>query len=126
MQFILILLTTLTLGFSLLQCEKTKVANNSKSNNQTTTAGNNPNVKTRENTTAASTPQNPPSDNAPRISLADAKKDFDAGNVVFVDTRAESSYKQEHIKGAINVSMETVEMRYKELPKGKKIIAYCS
>lgn len=65
-------------------------------------------------------------DEAPRIALADAKKDFDAGNVVFVDTRAEATYKQEHIKGAINMPMEAVEARYKEIPTGKKIIAYCS
>ena len=65
-------------------------------------------------------------DDAPRITLADAKKDFDAGNVVFVDTRAESAYKSEHIKGAINMPMEAVELRYKEIPTGKKIIAYCS
>ena len=65
-------------------------------------------------------------DEAPRITLADAKKDFDAGNVVFVDTRAEATYKQEHIKGAINMPMEAVEARYKEIPTGKKIIAYCS
>jgi 3-mercaptopyruvate sulfurtransferase SseA len=65
-------------------------------------------------------------DDAPRISLADAKKDFDAGTAVFVDTRAESAYKQEHVKGAINLPMEAFEMRYKEIPAGKKIIAYCS
>ena len=65
-------------------------------------------------------------DDAPRINLADAKKDFDAGSAVFVDTRAETAFKSEHIKGAINVPMEAVEMRYKEIPTGKKIIAYCS
>ncbi|MDQ3711655.1 MAG: rhodanese-like domain-containing protein [Acidobacteriota bacterium] len=65
-------------------------------------------------------------DDAPRISLADAKKDFDAGNVVFVDTRAEAAYKNEHIKGSINITTESVETRYKEIPTDKKIIAYCS
>jgi predicted sulfurtransferase len=65
-------------------------------------------------------------DDAPRISLADAKKDFDAGNVVFVDTRAAVAYQQEHVKGAINIPMEAVETRYKEIPTDKKIIAYCS
>ncbi len=65
-------------------------------------------------------------DDAPRISLADAKKDFDAGNVIFVDTRAKSAYDTEHIKGAINMTNDAVESRYKELPTGKKIIAYCS
>ncbi len=67
-----------------------------------------------------------PADEAPRISLADAKKDFDAGNAVFVDTRAESAYKNEHIKGSLNLPMEAVEARYKEIPTDKKIIAYCS
>jgi|SRR5215213_6358081 len=83
------------------------------SSNSTKTAANQP--KTAEHT-----------DDAPRISLADAKKDFDSGNAVFVDTRAEIAYKAEHVKGSINVPMEAVEMRYKEIPTDKKIIAYCS
>ena len=65
-------------------------------------------------------------DNAPRITLADAKKDFDAGNVVFIDTRAKAAYDVEHIKGAINMTTDAVEARYKEIPTNKKIIAYCS
>jgi 3-mercaptopyruvate sulfurtransferase SseA len=65
-------------------------------------------------------------DDAPRITLADAKKDFDAGTAVFVDTRADAAYKNERIKGAINLTMGDVEARYKELPTNKKIIAYCS
>ncbi|HNQ15727.1 MAG TPA: rhodanese-like domain-containing protein [Pyrinomonadaceae bacterium] len=65
-------------------------------------------------------------DNAPRISLSEAKKEFDAGTAVFVDTRAESVYKQEHIKDAMNIPVEAVESKYKELPTDKKIIAYCS
>lgn len=87
-------------------------------------------VESAKTTTNAAAPQKTDehghADEAPRITLADAKKDFDAGNTVFVDTRAETSYKQEHIKGAINMPMETVETRYKEIPTGKKIIAYCS
>lgn len=66
------------------------------------------------------------SDEAPRISLADAKKDFDAGSAVFIDTRAETGFKTGHIKGAINIPMESFAVRYKEVPKDKKIIAYCS
>jgi predicted sulfurtransferase len=90
--------------------------------------------QTNANKTVAGTPKNTApktdehghADDAPRISLADAKKDFDAGNAVFVDTRAEIAYKQEHVKGAINIPMEAVETRYKEIPTSKKIIAYCS
>lgn len=65
-------------------------------------------------------------DDAPRITLADAKKDFDAGNVVFIDTRTEAQYKQERVKGALNIPADAVATRYTEIPKGKKIIAYCS
>ncbi|MGI9055779.1 MAG: rhodanese-like domain-containing protein [Pyrinomonadaceae bacterium] len=76
--------------------------------------------------TAPPTDEHGHTDDAPRITLAEAKKDFDAGNAVFVDTRAENSYKTEHIKGAINVPVEAFEMKYKDIPTGKKIIAYCS
>ena len=65
-------------------------------------------------------------DDAPRITLAEAKKDFDDGDVIFIDTRGEGSYKTEHIKGAINLPVEFAEMRYKELPTDKKFIVYCS
>ena len=65
-------------------------------------------------------------DDAPRITLADAKKDFDAGTAIFVDTRDEAAYKNEHVKGSINIPLNADEARYKELPKDKKIIAYCS
>lgn len=65
-------------------------------------------------------------DDAPRISLADAKKDFDAGTALFIDTRGDATFKQEHVKGAINIMPEQVESKYKEIPTGKKIIVYCS
>ncbi len=65
-------------------------------------------------------------DDAPRITLAEAKKDFDAGSAIFVDTRPKAAFDVEHIKGAINMTTADVEARYKEIPTGKKIIAYCS
>jgi 3-mercaptopyruvate sulfurtransferase SseA len=65
-------------------------------------------------------------DDAPRISLADAKKDFDAGTAVFIDTRAEDIYKQGHVKGAINITLQDDASKYKGIPKGRKIIVYCS
>lgn len=71
-------------------------------------------------------PVNTPKDDAPRISLADAKKDFDAGAAVFVDTRDSAAFKAEHIKDAINISLDVLEAKYKEIPTGKKIIVYCS
>lgn len=87
------------------------------------------NTNTNKNTNLTSAPkadEKAPVDDAPRITLADAKKDFDAGTAIFVDTRAEVAYQQGHVKGAINLPMEAFEARYKEIPTGKKIIAYCS
>jgi len=65
-------------------------------------------------------------DNAPRIALADAKKAFDSGDAIFVDSRAESGYKAEHIKGAVNIRHDNLDARLKDLPKDKTIIVYCS
>ena len=65
-------------------------------------------------------------DDIPRISLEEAKKEYDAGTAVIVDSRPEVSYKQEHIAKALNIPMGSPETRYSEVPKGKKIIVYCS
>jgi hypothetical protein len=65
-------------------------------------------------------------DDAPRISLADAKKDFDAGTAVFIDTHMPEQYAQRHIRGSINVPANNIEPYLNKIPKGKKIIAYCS
>ncbi len=65
-------------------------------------------------------------DEAPRISLEDAKKAFDKGEVVFIDTRSALSYQNEHIEGAVNLPAGDFEKEYNKIPKGKKIIAYCS
>lgn len=65
-------------------------------------------------------------DTAKRITVEEAKVAFDKGDVVFVDTRADVYWQKEHIKGSINIPEDKVELRYKEIPKGKKVIAYCS
>lgn len=63
----------------------------------------------------------------PRISLEDAKKDYDAGTAVIIDSRGEPQYKQEHIAGSIGIAdLGPVEENYPNIPKGKKIIVYCS
>jgi 3-mercaptopyruvate sulfurtransferase SseA len=66
----------------------------------------------------------------PRISLEDAKAAYDAGNAVIVDARAEVTYAQEHIAGAINIPYgigdDKLDPMLAKLPKGKKIIVYCS
>ena len=65
-------------------------------------------------------------DTAPRISLADAKKDFDADAAVFIDTHSPEQYAQRHIKGSINIPANNLNAYFDKIPKGKKIIAYCS
>ena len=63
---------------------------------------------------------------APRISLAEAKKDFDTDSATIIDARPESAYRQEHIKGAINIPLGDFEALYQKIPTNRKIIAYCS
>lgn len=67
-----------------------------------------------------------PDDGAPRISLADAKKEFDAGTAVFIDTHAAEQFARQHIPGALNISVSDLAAKEDKIPKGKKIIAYCS
>jgi len=81
-------------------------------------------VKTNTQTAAAD--EHNHQGDAPRITLADAKKEFDAGNAVFIDTRSADAFKTERVKGAINITSSDPESRYKEIPKDKKIIVYCS
>lgn len=65
-------------------------------------------------------------DSAERISIEEAKKEFDAGNAVFLDTRDPRAFAVEHIAGAINIPETEVDQRFNTIPKGKKLIAYCS
>ncbi len=63
----------------------------------------------------------------PRISAEEAKKEYDAGNAVFVDSRGQAAFDVEHLPGAIVVPFQPgVDQSYDNLPKGKKIIVYCS
>lgn len=62
----------------------------------------------------------------PRITLEDAKKDFDSGSALIVDSRPEAAYDQEHIAGAINIPLGSPDEKFSGIPKGKKIIIYCS
>ncbi len=66
-------------------------------------------------------------DAVPRIKVEEAKKEFDAGNVVFVDSRPEAAFKAEHLPGAVSIPLGAeAEAKFSQLPKGKKIIVYCT
>ena len=76
--------------------------------------------------TSASPQQTPPADNARRITAAEAHNVWQKGDAVVIDTRPESAYKDEHIKGAISMPTGTVLGRVNELPRNKMIVAYCT
>lgn len=63
----------------------------------------------------------------PRISLEDAKKDFDAGTAFIIDSRGDAAWSQEHIAGSMSSGkIGPIEQDYPNIPRGKKIIVYCS
>ena len=61
----------------------------------------------------------------PRISLEDAKKAWDDKTAIFIDARPVEAYKDEHVKGAMNIPLGSTT-DFSSLPKGKTIIVYCS
>lgn len=65
-------------------------------------------------------------DDAPRITPEEAKRDFDNGTAVFIDTHSKDQFDASHIPGAINIPTNLVKFNLDKIPKGKKIIAYCS
>jgi rhodanese-related sulfurtransferase len=71
-------------------------------------------------------PATPPADGARRISVEELHKLWEKGDVLIIDTRAESAYKDEHIKGSISMPTGTVLDRIDELPRNKMIAAYCT
>src|SRR5258708_25585173 len=75
---------------------------------------------------ATPAPAAPVQEDAPRISLENAKKGFDDGTAIFIDARPEDTYRDEHLKGAINVISDTLKAKLKDLPKDKTIVVYCS
>ena len=62
----------------------------------------------------------------PRITIEEAKKLFDSNSAIFVDARGADAWKDERIKGAINIPAGSSDKEYKKLPTGKTIITYCS
>ena len=71
-------------------------------------------------------PPPPPADNARRINAAELHSLWQKGEVVIIDTRAESTFKDEHIKGSISMPTGSVLGRVDELPRNKMIVAYCT
>ena len=60
----------------------------------------------------------------PRISAEDTKKEVDAGTAILVDSRGDAA--ADKLPGAIGMLSSASPEKFNELPKGKKIIVYCS
>jgi predicted sulfurtransferase len=67
-----------------------------------------------------------PSDNARRITVAEAKDALAKNEAVIIDVRNEASYNAGHVRGAKLIPVGEIANRANELPKDKLIITYCS
>ncbi len=67
-----------------------------------------------------------PVDDIQRISIAEAKAQFESGKAVIIDVRGEPVYKLGHIRGSSQIPMNEIAAQASELPKDKTIILYCS
>lgn len=127
MRFLLSLLAVMVLGAAVLTACSSSASQQqvnrqqAQNTNSTANAG-----KATSDAHAADDGHGHSEDGIARINLEDAKKAFDGGNAVFVDTRAAASYEGKHIKGALNIPAEQFATRYAEVPKDKQIITYCS
>jgi hypothetical protein len=66
-------------------------------------------------------------DKMPRINAEEAKKLVADGKAIIIDVRGTDVYKISHIKGALDIPMGKLEAgEFKNLPKDKRIIAYCA
>ncbi len=68
-------------------------------------------------------------DNVQKITVQELKAKIDNGDdVVIVDVRTGQDYADSRIKikGAVRIPIVQIEERYKELPKDKEIVFYCT
>lgn len=61
-----------------------------------------------------------------RIAAEDLRAKMGRGEVVVIDVRDTGSYAAEHIPGAVNMPLATIEGQIDSLPKGKAIVTYCT
>ena len=75
----------------------------------------------------AQAPVQNPEDSMPRVKVEEAKNEVAEGSAVIIDVRGTETYKAAHIKGALDYPLARLEQSdFKDLPKGKRIVAYCT
>jgi len=62
----------------------------------------------------------------PRISVADLKKELDAGTAVTIDVRDIQTFAVSHIPDALHIPLVYIAGELEYLPKGRKIVPYCT
>jgi 3-mercaptopyruvate sulfurtransferase SseA len=62
----------------------------------------------------------------PRISVDELKQLHQAGNVTVIDVRDANAYMGGHIPGALHIPLAFVQGEISYLPRGKKIVTYCT
>lgn len=68
-----------------------------------------------------------PEDKVTRIGAEETRKLVEDGKAVIIDVRGTDSYNLSHVKGALDIPLNNLEMgNFKGLPKDKRIIAYCT
>jgi len=106
-------------------CQQPTATVNSNSGVQPNAPLANPNAPVANPVAAPQAPN--PEDSMPRVSVEEAKATFDKGEAVIIDVRGPDAYKAAHVKGSLEHSLSRLEQGdFKDLPKNKRIIAYCS
>ena len=79
------------------------------------------------NAANAPAPSQNPEDSMPRVRVEDAKAEVGSGKAVIIDVRGTDAWKVAHVEGALDIQLADLEKSdFKNLPKGKRIIAYCT
>jgi 3-mercaptopyruvate sulfurtransferase SseA len=84
------------------------------------------NVAVKGNNNAPVTANNTAPDNVRRVTITELRDMLEQNKAVVVDVRGTEAYKQEHIKGALDIPENQLSSRKGELPKDKLIVLYCS
>ncbi|HVR44357.1 MAG TPA: rhodanese-like domain-containing protein [Thermoanaerobaculia bacterium] len=67
-----------------------------------------------------------PTSAAGRISIAELEAQLSGGNVVLVDVRPQQAFAIEHAEGAVNIPLDQIATRGRELPGTAQIVTYCT
>jgi rhodanese-related sulfurtransferase/DNA-binding transcriptional ArsR family regulator len=59
------------------------------------------------------------------VSQADLRRQMEDGQVIVLDVRPTSEYNAGHIGGARSIPIDELKTRLRELPKSRRIVAYC-